>query len=67
MDDHYVTPTKKSSNSTVQKVAGRTCPHCGSDNLFTQQRGQHVGLYCAPCGRWLPQGRPIEIMPFGPT
>jgi Putative quorum-sensing-regulated virulence factor len=55
--------------NTAAKLENQTaCPHCGADNPITQPRGQHLGLYCGSCGRWLTwlsQGRPINVMPFG--
>lgn len=63
---------RSNTTSSPRKIANppapQSCPRCSGDNLFTQQRDRHVGLYCAPCGRWikwLPQNRPIEVMPFG--
>lgn len=41
---------------------------CGSGDLLTREKSPHVGLFYGNCDRWitwLPQGRPIEFMPFG--
>ena len=26
---------------------------CGSTDLFTEQKGNNLGLYCAECGKWI--------------
>ncbi len=26
---------------------------CGSDELFPARKGNHVGIYCCRCGKWL--------------
>jgi hypothetical protein len=45
-----------------------SCPHCGARDFFTEERGPHLGKFCRGCGqwmRWVPQGHPILVMPFG--
>ena len=29
------------------------CKNCGSIDLFTKEKGNQVGLYCADCGKWI--------------
>lgn len=29
------------------------CKKCGSTDLFTKEKGNNVGLYCADCGAWI--------------
>lgn len=44
------------------------CPLCNSTDLFTEEKGPHLGLYCSKCHRWIKwvsQGHILEIMPFG--
>lgn len=26
---------------------------CGSTDLFIEENGQHKGLYCSDCGKWI--------------
>lgn len=26
---------------------------CGSNDVFTEKKGSHIGLYCGDCGKWL--------------
>jgi uncharacterized Zn finger protein (UPF0148 family) len=30
-----------------------SCKKCGSINLFTNENGTQVGLYCSDCGAWI--------------
>ena len=44
------------------------CKNCESKEFTYEQKGQHVGMYCANCGKWqkwMPQNNPIIEMPFG--
>lgn len=29
------------------------CPKCNSKDVFTDETGGQVGLYCGDCGRWI--------------
>ena len=29
------------------------CPHCGSIDVFTKEKGTQTGLYCGDCGKWI--------------
>ena len=29
------------------------CPHCGSTDVFTKEKGAQTGLYCGDCGKWI--------------
>lgn len=29
------------------------CPKCGSVDVFTEKNGNHTGLYCGSCGKWI--------------
>ena len=29
------------------------CPHCGSIDVFTKEKGAQTGLYCGDCGKWI--------------
>lgn len=29
------------------------CPHCGSTDVFTKEKGTQTGLYCGGCGKWI--------------
>jgi hypothetical protein len=65
------TPTTSVSdvyNTDKNHSTDDSCPRCGARDFFTEERGPHLGKFCRGCGkwmRWLPQGHPIEIMPFG--
>ena len=44
------------------------CKNCESKEFIYEQKGQHVGMYCANCGKWqkwMQQNNPIIEMPFG--
>lgn len=30
-----------------------TCKHCGTKEFFIQHRGNHTGVYCAECKKWI--------------
>ncbi len=30
-----------------------TCKYCGGHKLYLHHKGQHLGLYCSDCGKWL--------------
>jgi putative quorum-sensing-regulated virulence factor len=53
--------------------SGECCPRCASLNLFTREQTasngvKHLALRCSDCGRFIrfvSQGRPIQVMPFG--
>ena len=67
------TPTTPASNSYPIACAEASgvkthCPHCGSANLYTEKKGQHLGLYCMSCERWIAwrtRNKPLDTMPFG--
>ena len=29
------------------------CKKCGSTSLYTEQKGNNIGLYCSDCGAWI--------------
>lgn len=29
------------------------CPHCNSQEVFTEESTNRTGLYCADCGKWI--------------
>jgi hypothetical protein len=29
------------------------CPHCGSVDVFIQEKGTQTGLYCGDCSKWI--------------
>lgn len=29
------------------------CKKCGSVSLYTEQKGNNIGLYCSDCGAWI--------------
>lgn len=29
------------------------CPKCGSVDVFAEKSGNHTGLYCGSCGKWI--------------
>lgn len=36
-----------------ERLSEYKCPKCNSTNLFTRKNGDHTGLYCKDCGRWI--------------
>ena len=30
-----------------------TCSKCGSTDVFIDENGNHKGLYCGDCGKWI--------------
>ena len=30
-----------------------TCKHCGNFTFYEEDRGQHKGIYCSKCGKWV--------------
>lgn len=34
-------------------VCQKSCKKCGSVNLYTENKGNSVGLYCSDCGSWI--------------
>jgi hypothetical protein len=49
-------------------VDSTRCPRCNGTEFYTTDSPPHVGLWCSTCNRlikWLSQGRPLEVMPFG--
>ena len=37
------------------------CKKCDSTEFMTENRGPHVGIYCAECGAFLKWGTPEEV------
>ena len=37
------------------KIKGFKCSCCGNDDFYTfvSKKGNHTGLYCSYCGKWL--------------
>lgn len=29
------------------------CNHCGCEEFFEQQKGDHIGVYCKSCNKWI--------------
>ena len=40
------------------------CKKCGSSNMFIEQVGNNIGLYCESCGRWQKWLNKNEIRAF---
>jgi hypothetical protein len=63
----------ESSSQKQDALSNDTCPHCGAGELFIREQiasngVMHLRQECRACRRYirfLSQGRPIEVMPFG--
>lgn len=42
----------------------KSCRKCGSIDLYTEQKGTNIGLYCSICGSWLKWLNKNELRAF---